>query len=432
MENIMDVLIFLTDRYPFGNSEAFIENEVQYLSERFDKIIVVPTALCVNNEIKKKVPSNFIVLPPANTDDIYMYGRPSAFRKFLWTVKNMLPWCMKVFFVKNFWYEMFFLVQKKHFSIAKVNSLIRTIAPTERNIYHFRNLIQKNVLKEDKIYVYSYWLSASLLTIHRMILHSKPIKIISRVHGYDLYETRRKSAYIPLKSRIIDLSDSVCTISLAGLKYLSKQFEDKKKKFSLSYLGTRDYGIEDYKSAREIRIVSCSVLIPVKRITKLIDCLSKIKDIELNWKHIGTGEDYVLTKKYADKILSNKDNIQYSFLGYMSNQEIMNYYKHNVIDLFINVSESEGLPVSIMEALSFGIPVIATNVGGTTEAVVDKITGRILTPNFTFEEFNMIMHYFSDMSEQEYLKYRESARKHWEKCFSAQKNYTQFINDNFK
>ena len=33
--------------------------------------------------------------------------------------------------------------------------------------------------------------------------------------------------------------------------------------------------------------------------------------------------------------------------------------------VFLNVSSSEGVPVSIIEAMSFGIPCIATNVGGT-------------------------------------------------------------------
>ena len=57
------------------------------------------------------------------------------------------------------------------------------------------------------------------------------------------------------------------------------------------------------------------------------------------------------------------------------------------IDLFINTSSSEGVPVSIMEALSVGIPIIATDVGGTKE-IVTKTTARIASetriegPNF--------------------------------------------------
>ena len=50
--------------------------------------------------------------------------------------------------------------------------------------------------------------------------------------------------------------------------------------------------------------------------------------------------------------------------------------------MFINLSSSEGIPVSIMEAQSFGIPVIATNVGGSGEIVVSE-TGVLVDENRT-------------------------------------------------
>ena len=44
------------------------------------------------------------------------------------------------------------------------------------------------------------------------------------------------------------------------------------------------------------------------------------------------------------------------------------------VDLFLTVSANEGIPVSIMEAQSFGIPVIATDVGGISE-IVNNVNG---------------------------------------------------------
>lgn len=51
-------------------------------------------------------------------------------------------------------------------------------------------------------------------------------------------------------------------------------------------------------------------------------------------------------------------------------------------DLFLNISESEGVPFSIMEALSAGIPVMATDVGGTAE-IIDDTVGRLLPKELT-------------------------------------------------
>ncbi|NJK95527.1 MAG: glycosyltransferase [Bacteroidales bacterium] len=50
--------------------------------------------------------------------------------------------------------------------------------------------------------------------------------------------------------------------------------------------------------------------------------------------------------------------------------------------MFLNTSLSEGVPVSVMEALSFGLPVIATDVGGTGELINDEV-GMLINPEIS-------------------------------------------------
>jgi glycosyltransferase involved in cell wall biosynthesis len=47
----------------------------------------------------------------------------------------------------------------------------------------------------------------------------------------------------------------------------------------------------------------------------------------------------------------------------------------------IHPSHQEGLPNAVLEELSFGLPVVATNVGGTSLLVEDGVTGRLVPPN---------------------------------------------------
>ena len=70
-------------------------------------------------------------------------------------------------------------------------------------------------------------------------------------------------------------------------------------------------------------------------------------------------------------------DVQFQFLGNVDNKKIADIYRKEDVDFFINMSDSEGIPVSIMEAFSSGIPAIARNVGGISE-IVNNTNGFLL------------------------------------------------------
>jgi glycosyltransferase involved in cell wall biosynthesis len=60
-----------------------------------------------------------------------------------------------------------------------------------------------------------------------------------------------------------------------------------------------------------------------------------------------------------------------TIIGRVPHDELMSYYKKGMIDCAVLTSLYEGIPVSLMEAMSYGVPAISTNVGGTKELLGD-------------------------------------------------------------
>ena len=116
--------------------------------------------------------------------------------------------------------------------------------------------------------------------------------------------------------------------------------------------------------------------------------------------------------------------IKYCFKGQVSNEEIHKFYRENYVDCFITTSSSEGLPVSIMEAMSYGIPIIATDVGGIREMIDGN--GELLSANPDQSEVaNAIVSMF-EKEIPEIATLRSKSRFLWEKNYNAATNAKQF------
>jgi glycosyltransferase involved in cell wall biosynthesis len=130
-------------------------------------------------------------------------------------------------------------------------------------------------------------------------------------------------------------------------------------------------------------------------------------------------------KEYAAKKLPTGS---FEFLGYLSNEKVLDVYFQYDVDFFINLSDSEGIPVSIMEAMSIGIPVIARDVGGTRE-IVNPTNGLILKEpleeNFD-EKIIEFMKYRLDNIEY-YKQLSNNCLKIWEDKYNLEKNNEMFI-----
>ena len=114
-------------------------------------------------------------------------------------------------------------------------------------------------------------------------------------------------------------------------------------------------------------------------------------------------------------------NISHVFHGYTKNIEILKFYAENHVDLFLNVSSTEGIPVSVIEAMSAGIIPVATDVGDTGE-LVDQDCGYLLNVEFSNDQLAYII---SNVRLNDYANKRKKARLKWLSLYNAQVNYSR-------
>ncbi len=88
---------------------------------------------------------------------------------------------------------------------------------------------------------------------------------------------------------------------------------------------------------------------------------------------VGEGQDQAMLQDYCR---ANDLCDRVVFTGYQEN--VGEYYQ--VLDLLVLPSLSEGLPNAVLEAMSFGVPVVATAVGGVPEVITEEKNNGVLVP----------------------------------------------------
>ena len=171
-------------------------------------------------------------------------------------------------------------------------------------------------------------------------------------------------------------------------------------------------------------MVSCSHALSIKRINLIIGGLSTVEDEDIKWIHIGDGEELQALQAEAQKKLGEMKNIQYQFVGALTNDKVLQFYRDNYVGCFITTTQTEGgSPVSVQEALSFGVPVIATAVGELPQMV--RGNGALLSENPNKEEIGQAIRQIAgNYGSEEYFSMCRNSLIMFKEKFDAERNFT--------
>jgi colanic acid/amylovoran biosynthesis glycosyltransferase len=409
---MQNVLIFFTYAYPFGSDEAFIEKEIPYLAKAFDKIVIISND-CINEQTRS--------LPDHVSVERTSYELDKKNR--ILSITGL--------FSPVFWDEL--LTTLLRYKKKPTPIIIKTALLTLQKAKVFGKRLEKTISKytepTDNIFLYSFWTDDKAFAISKFkrLLNIK--KVFSRAHRWDVYLEENKSNYLPYRKYILKNIDTIYFSTQNGADYYQNIFPELNHKMHVSYLGVaRQPIIPTKQSDHSFRIVSCSYLIPIKRIHLIAEALELINNFNIEWIHFGDGSLTNEIKHLCQKKLGPKQNIKYTIYGSISNAELIQYYSLHYTDLYINVSRSEGIAVSIMEAMSFSIPCMATAVGGTPEIVNDG-NGYLLSPDPSAEEIAEKITDFYYLDEVGKKRKQNSTNQMWIKKCDAGKNYKEFIED---
>lgn len=225
---------------------------------------------------------------------------------------------------------------------------------------------------DEEIVYYSFWYDYYCYSMVRERKRKPDVRIITRTHGRDLYQERALGGRQPFRLQMERGIDGIVFACSYGRKYYDKYVRNESfpvDRLHVCRLGTEPASRFMPKYAGGVwQLVSCSNVIPIKRMKRIIDGLALIEDIPLCWTHIGDGESMEDVKSYAEMVLGKKRNVSFSFTGFL--EDVDAWYREHQVDCFITTSSTEGgCPVSMQEAMSYGIPVIGTDVGGITEMI---------------------------------------------------------------
>ena len=115
-----------------------------------------------------------------------------------------------------------------------------------------------------------------------------------------------------------------------------------------------------------IKLVVVSRLVNQKNIDMVIKAVKRIEDKNILLNIVGDGPEVNNLKNLVKEKSLNK---RVSFIGKIKNSELHNYLED--ADIFIQASNYEGLPHSILEAINYEIPILSTEVGGCS-AILNK------------------------------------------------------------
>lgn len=393
-------LVLVTQSYPFGEHVDFLEEEIGHLAAAFDEVLLAPFAPAGHRqEVPTNVALDLTLSARVRTrrQRIAAGLRTRAGRRLIGHELRSQP------------------APRRHpESAARLLAAAGTAAETAQWAGALGPAVPGTIAM-------TVWLGAPTVG-----LGAAGLRTVSRAHRGDLYAGLAPHGYLPLQAAALAACVAVFPVAEHGRNELARHHPASADRLHTRRLGVpAAAGPAAWSTDGVARIVSCSNLVAVKRPDLLVDVVGALGDdgAPVEWHHFGSGP---LADGFEAQLRRLPPNITAVAHGQVANEVVLAHYAAHPVDAFVNVSSSEGVPVTMMEAISAGVPIVATDVGGVGE-IVGENTGALVDPDAPAATIAAAVR-------REIAAGRSAARRaqilaSWEQRWSSSRNYTRFATE---
>jgi colanic acid/amylovoran biosynthesis glycosyltransferase len=396
-------LVLLTSSFPFGSGEEFLEDEIQVLAASFARVTIFSEA-----------PSDSVRSLPPNCEAVSVTEARATSRALVVprALHRLLGEWSEGVGVRRHLYMLRTLV---HY-LRKASAIARVVHP---HVDGARGTLP--------LCFYSYWLDHKALAAIELKDSYTGSIAVSRAHGYDLYESRHPFGYLPLRRELLTRLTAVFPVSEAGARHLKTRAPGATNivtsRLGVPRIASDTGGQGSALSGRRV-VISIGSVIPVKRVSLLLDALRAFgPSSALAWRHFGNGPLLGALRRDAAAGLQ----IPHLFVGHVPNSELRSRVlaeaEHAVL---VNTSASEGVPVSMMEAMACAVPCIGTDVGGVREIIQDGVNGYLLPADPSPVEIRTQIERYFNLPGAQRAEMCRAAFDTWATAYDASVNYSGF------
>jgi glycosyltransferase involved in cell wall biosynthesis len=403
-------LLVFTQSYPYAVAleDTFLAPELPHLRDAFDDVIVIPGSL---EGSRASVPAHIEV------DEEFAQFLKGHSRRSELAARGNISRLLREELTEDPW-----LVARP----IRLSRLLAAASRAELTRTWVKGLLGRRRVSPSACVAYTFWCDAVTAGLGLLKRESPGLVVVSRAHGADLYPDRHDPPYLPCRAFTLRQLDRLLPDSERGVAFVAEHYPWFASRCEVARMGVADPGFVTPRSpAGRFVVVSCSRIVPLKRVELIgeaVDHLARARpDTQFEWYHFGEGPLQPRVEKIAQRLAPNA---KAHLPGYSSVEALFSFYRRNRVDVFVNASVSEGTSVAVMEAISCGIPVVATAVGGNPE-IVSSENGALVGPDPAPAEIAAAMSDLLDRPDDAEAR-REGSRRVWRAKYDARANYAAF------